>query len=429
VCRSWRQVFTSRSSLWTDLDCTDADKTRVYLERSKSSPINLSLYRDGDLSPCDPFFQIGIDAIVGRLRSLSIQGMPSNLQDITACLSRPATLLQDMSIGGNRWCGLDDNPVLASELFNGDLSSLHKLHLHFICTELPWKNMANLTSFALAFVSPISMRLLLDFFESAPNLHEVGLYSTSLISAAQNGRLVSLACLKRMYIDGVPQSALLDHLLIPPGACLTTEVNLPIPTTEGHPPRFLDNLRNLPDFTSLQFNGGRKPQIEFKGPNGEVCMYLILPQGETRSSLEYIAHFDTSKTEWLNIDFYSPPSSGPPHRTLLPMEDLQTLTLSPCSNPYFFIHALDPSMSPSGALVCPKLEEFFVEHREPLDIRGIVRMAAARASRGANLKSVRISDRYEQSDVLELKKYVSRVECVREVDGVGGDGGESEEGD
>ena len=86
-------------------------------------------------------------------------------------------------------------------------------------------------------------------------------------------------------------------------------------------------------------------------------------------------------------------------------------------------------MSPSGALVCPKLEEFFVEHREPLDIRGIVRMAAARASRGANLKSVRISDRYEQSDVLELKKYVSRVECVREVDGVGGDGGESEEGD
>ncbi|KAF9645561.1 hypothetical protein BDM02DRAFT_3079455, partial [Thelephora ganbajun] len=39
VCRAWREIFTSRSSLWTDFHCMDAEKTRVYLERSKSSPI------------------------------------------------------------------------------------------------------------------------------------------------------------------------------------------------------------------------------------------------------------------------------------------------------------------------------------------------------------------------------------------------------
>ncbi|KAF9643191.1 hypothetical protein BDM02DRAFT_3104714, partial [Thelephora ganbajun] len=36
VCRAWREIFTSHSSLWTDFDCMDSNKTRVYLERSKA---------------------------------------------------------------------------------------------------------------------------------------------------------------------------------------------------------------------------------------------------------------------------------------------------------------------------------------------------------------------------------------------------------
>ncbi|KAF9789163.1 hypothetical protein BJ322DRAFT_992374, partial [Thelephora terrestris] len=39
VCRTWREVFTSRSSLWTHLDCKYPEQTRAYLERSKSSPL------------------------------------------------------------------------------------------------------------------------------------------------------------------------------------------------------------------------------------------------------------------------------------------------------------------------------------------------------------------------------------------------------
>ena len=33
VCRGWREQFVSRSSLWTSLDCTNVEKTRVYLKR------------------------------------------------------------------------------------------------------------------------------------------------------------------------------------------------------------------------------------------------------------------------------------------------------------------------------------------------------------------------------------------------------------
>ena len=38
VCRAWREVFVSQTSLWTRFDCLNGEKTRTYLERSKSSP-------------------------------------------------------------------------------------------------------------------------------------------------------------------------------------------------------------------------------------------------------------------------------------------------------------------------------------------------------------------------------------------------------
>jgi len=39
VCRTWRRLFTSRPSLWTRLDFANMDKTRTYIERFGSSPL------------------------------------------------------------------------------------------------------------------------------------------------------------------------------------------------------------------------------------------------------------------------------------------------------------------------------------------------------------------------------------------------------
>ena len=58
VCRAWRQIFTSRPSLRTDLGYLNANKTRVYLEHLEPSPVNLSLDTDKGLSPYNLFFQI-----------------------------------------------------------------------------------------------------------------------------------------------------------------------------------------------------------------------------------------------------------------------------------------------------------------------------------------------------------------------------------
>jgi len=98
------------------------------------------------------------------------------------------------------------------------------------------------------------------------------------------------------------------------------------------------------------------------------------------------------------------------------MKDLSTLMLKYCKNPHEFVRVLDPSKNLSEDVVCPKLEEFVVEHCGKLDIRAVIGMAAARESRGAKLNSIWILSPfgldYTQLDVLELKEYVSCVELM-----------------
>ena len=419
VCQAWREVFTARSSLWTDLHCVDTDKTRIYLERSSSSPIKLSLDRDGNLSPNDPFFQT-IPHAIGRLKSLTIQGTPENLQDITAHLSHPAPLLERLSIDGGSEHGSQRNPVLATTLFNGDLSSLQALRLRSVRTELPWRNMANLTSFTLALTSPVSAAQLLDFFENAPHLREVELHSTTPTSGAQKGRLVSLANLKTMHIaGGGPPSVLLNHLLIPVGAKLTTQGEMRNSLIEDHLPKCLDNLRNFSNFTTIHLYAREHPRMEFSGPNGQVSI-LSITSGvdKTRLVLDSLAKFDTSKTEHLKIDCSSPPTSDPAYQALLPMKHLRTITLYWYKSPHLFIDALHPCADPSQVMVCPDLEEVVLMppfDREIFHLGPFIAIAAARASRGAKLKHVSIVTwhgySHAEADVLELKKHALHVEC------------------
>ena len=195
----------------------------------KVLPINLVLDRDDGVSPDDPFFRV-IPCVIGRLKSPYIRGRPRHLQDITAHLSHPAPLLEGLSICGSHTFPLHQCHVLTSELFNGHLSLLRKLSLESIHTEFPWRNMVNLTSLTLFLASPneTSVRHLLDFLEGAPHLRVIELGLATLTSDTQNGRLVPLKCLERMYINSSgPVSLLLDHLLIPVGARLRTRVHCP----------------------------------------------------------------------------------------------------------------------------------------------------------------------------------------------------------
>ena len=436
VCRAWREIFISRASLWANFDCICVDKTRVYLERSKSSPINVSLANFVGLSPCDPFLQI-LPHAIGRLRSLSVYATFKSLQDITAHLSLPAPFLEDLQIDGHpALYSQPDNPVLASTLFNGDLSSLRVLCLRSVRTELPWRNMVNLTTFTLVRTLPgeISVGHFLDFFESAPRLREVRLHAATPTFGAQNGRLASLVCLKRMNIIGGRPSLLLDHLLIPVGAELTIRTSLRSSLIEDHLPKSLDNLRNLSGFTRICLNTSRwLTPVEFSGPNGRVA---ISSANYAQAVLESLARFDTSKTERLEIGGNVSFSRYTCYQTLLPMRGLRTLTLSHCQSSRGFIAALRRGVGSSGLVACPELEElvlaFHIDEgiiKDGIDGPGIIKevigMAAARVLRGAKLKCVRIIDHDKdmQIDSFELEKHVLRVEYGPDVGGIGNEEG------
>jgi len=411
VCRAWRAIFTSRPSLWTNLDCVDMDKTLVYFERSKPLPINMSLHRDGPRFSHEPFFKI-IPHAIERLKFLFVD--PENLQEITPHLSRPAPLLEDLII--TVIVGVPCYyPAVKSTLFDGDLTSLRTLQLDCVFTELPWRNMVNLTELTMVNVIQPFAKRFLDFFESAPNLREVELHSDSPSHGTQDEQLVSLKFLTRICIDGGRPSLLLDHLLIPVGADLDVEMDLPCPLTRSHhPPRFLDNLANLPNFTEIRLDNGFS-EMSFSGPNGRVRMVpaisLSLVDG-TRSMAGLFTLLDTSKTEQLRINNYGRTPDIPPHQLLFSMKSLRTIELRNCESSYIFIHVLDPGTSSSGIIVCPKLEELIIYAGRTLYIEDVIEMVAARALGGTKLKLVRIvGQEFGEDDVLELKKYVSYVEC------------------
>ena len=342
-------MLISRSSLWTTFDCANPDKTRVYFERSKSSPLTLSISRKKSMSPNDPLLQV-IPHATSRLKYLHVLALPDDMGSITTHLSRPAPLLEDLMIDCVYVPGTPKKFVLPPSLFNGNLSSLRTLCVGSICTNLPWRNMVNLTSFDLRYIplEDFSIGRLLDFFEGAPRLEGVDLTYTTPISGAQRGRLVQLACLARINIQGAePCSLLLDHLLIPVGAEVSIWADSPSSRFEGHLPRSFHNFGNLSNLMEVSLHFSGFPIIQFTGSNGRLKATCWEPEGNVTSSvLEYLARIDTSTVERLEISSANQLSRDLSHRALLRMKNLRILKLYRCQGLHFFFRALHPDTTP-----------------------------------------------------------------------------------
>jgi hypothetical protein len=350
--------------------------------------------RDRRLLPDDPFFKIDLRA-VNRLRSLEIQVSPNSIEDITLQLSHPAPLLESLTMEFN----LNQPPLcpeIPTALFDGDLSSLRELELRCVRTRLPWRNMVNLTSFALEFVPPgfISVTELLDFFECAPHLREIGLSSVPLVYGERNERVVSLTSLENFTVHGSEQtSPLIGHLSIPVGASLETRIEQHS-RIEDHLPRSLDNLKNFLNFSQVLLHVEVWSwEIRLTGPNGHAhitsnnslaFMSVLVP--------EFLTWFKTSTIDRLEVTNTTHLARNIIFQLLLPMRALRTLTIAGRETLASFISALDPDMNPQNTPVCPRLKELVIRTNgeRGLNVDSVMRMRVARARRGAKLESVRI---------------------------------------
>lgn len=412
VCQIWREIFTSRSSLWTYFVCKDPNKTRVYLEWSKSSPIHVFLRKRNDLPFDDPSFELVSDAI-GRLGSMIIDVPPEDFQGITDRLSRRAPLLESLEILINPGFWALPPAVIPPLPFDCDFSSLRDLHLRSICTDLPWRNMTSLVSFQLG-RSSTSLTNLIDFLEGAPHLLEVTLYSTTLTGGAQIRRPVPLPRLKRFSLHDLKSpSALFDHLVIPVGVDLRMDSVLL--QVKDYLPGTLENLGNLSKFNEicLRLSPYCTCIIQFTGPNGRANFKLQIPRASAAHiTMRILGSLDVSKTGLLKLICSKPLCGDVLYDHLLRMSNLHTLTIFASHNLSSFLRILDPDRNPSNVLVCPKLENLISYIHRESNAQTMINMAAARMSRGSRLKSVRIISKVKLAPkmVLELRKHVFHLE-------------------
>jgi len=433
VCHAWRELFTSRPSLWSRLDCVDADKTRAYLERSKSSPLEISLKKDNE-KPATSYHNDALLQVVphiNRVKSLTVTGLMEDvLPDITTHFSCPVPLLENLSIVIRCLYA----PVLDPALFNGDLSSLRTLELEGVAG-LPWNNLPNITSLSLDRIpeAGISVTTLLNFFESAPLLRKI-----SLICSMPNScdtpleRVISIPRLEEFVVGGpLPYSTLLDHISIRPNALMRMVFNLTsdrLPIQEHHP-KSLANFRHISHITQISVGlRGKSKFIQLYGPSGRHCInakwvgehgYDNCPVTVNARMLQSVIMFDTSKVQRLAVTLYavSPQMNtgeSPPYQVLCRMDNLRTLTLTECHNLLFFA-ALNPERAPRGVILCPWLTDITLHiHLEKrFCLVELWEMARARDSRGVKLESVMVvctQQLVQPKEVFKLRHYVSLVQ-------------------
>ena len=422
VCRGWRDMFISRSSLWAHLDPTSVDKTYTYIQRSKSSPLDIYLKNRGDTYPDGVFLLV--TPHIHRLKSLTIRSdvLPNGIRHF----SYHAPLLEKLDINLTR-------PNLPVSLFGRDLSSLRELSLCGVATGLPWNNLANLTTFTLKSCLPKHdfITRLLNFFECAPLLHAVVLEDSIPISSdAPPGRIVSLRHLDTLAITARPaHSILLNHLRIPTGALLVlgASFNNERSLLRDCLLETSTNLKNLSHITTvnLHFDATRK-YVRLNGPSGGV--YVLgnwedetVPTWITdRRILRSFSSPIFSTTQRLAVSKYKPPKpveveKCPVFQSLSSMNDLRTLVLTKCHN-LPFILALNPEKNTSKIVPCPQLEELvlYIKSRDLLHIKPLIGMAKSRALRNAKLSLITIIGPDEPApakEELKLREHITDVDC------------------
>jgi len=415
------------------VDCKNIEKTRIYIERSKFSPLEIHLEATHN-------YEDVLRLVVphaGRAKTLSVSGWESPvlatiLQTLHDIFSRPLPLLKKLKIEP----ACNPTPTLSSTLFDEGLSSLYELSLAGVIAPLSLGSLKNLVVFNLSNVPghEVPLTNLLDFFESAPRLHDIRIQDSAL-SAPDNSnvppkRIVSLPNLKKLEtIACTPDSALLAHLSIPPGASVvlkfTRRAYSPI---APQIPAALYNIHNLSHITTVNmcFSLGYSA-VQLNGPSGQLYTCGKVNRGDAAMLIEatqllmFLDRFDTSRCQQLGIKEYrftpqplTPIVKSSAYRLLCSMGDLRTLTLIEPNN-LRFILALNPDKNPDGIVPCPELEKItlYIAPLHKFSATELLSMAKERESRDARLSTITIINRgaaEPSPEMSELRKHVLRVE-------------------
>ena len=223
VCRYWHNVLTETTTLWTSIDCRSTSRTVILLQRSKTSPIDLTVDRASYAPGAIAF----VSSHTHRIRSINVILSTRELEAFRYLLHGPAPILKVMRLQGQ-----NENfppPTLFlphySSFFRGHFPTLRTLHLEGYPLDLARSvpMMTNgLTTLVLDNRGNHQLRDLLEYLEHCQKLECLKINLPDLQGIVPSSRIVSLPNLRELQLLRSPFTTL-HHLSFPPSTDLTIQ--------------------------------------------------------------------------------------------------------------------------------------------------------------------------------------------------------------
>lgn len=102
VCRRWRSILISTTKLWTNVDFEHPSRASVYLDRSKTTPVDITIGKTRDCVVGAVGALIGSIPWVSRMKSLRIETDMDQIKSIAEKLRHAAPELQSLTFEGKR---------------------------------------------------------------------------------------------------------------------------------------------------------------------------------------------------------------------------------------------------------------------------------------------------------------------------------------
>jgi len=371
VCRHWHDTLTGAPTLWTSIDCRSRSRTSILLQRSKSSPIDVTVDRAHYAPEAVPI----IANHTHRMRSIHITLSSREFKDLRSLLDGPAPILNEMWI--DRWGHHPARSLpLCSPSFQGQFPALRVLvlsgHPFDFAQSTPMVT-NGLTKLLLQNDQSHHLRDLLDYLEHCKNLEYLDVDLPGLRGTVPTSRIVSLPKLRELRLDGF-LPAFFHHLSFPPSTDIIIQ---PIGGGAQDGPSHISESHTIKSIKMKVM--GRKCVLQLSGSHLTITEESYDSIDSSSSSLTFFRSNCLDSIQSLPIGTttfigFAHPSPYSPDGTLRQQSCTQLLTRVPAlerialdiSVAPLFIHALEPV---DGHL-CPKLWNLILisgENREGVD--------------------------------------------------------------
>jgi hypothetical protein len=435
VCARWRAILTSTPYLWTKIDFEHPTRASLYLERSRSALIDVTVgkTRDTIIGPVGTF--IGATPWVVRMKSLSLQTDMEQIKKIAERLCHKTPNLKSLtfegkarrysysSLGGT---GNGGAIYVPREFLGRHAPLLESLTFHLVSPSVvftfPLPKLTRIDWVAEA--AHVVIEELLDLFVSSPMLEDIRMHV--LIRRTQMHRplkQVSLNQLRKLdWADCDGSISLIPCLVAPKLSQLALKVTHnpqhQRPTLSTILSPYRDHIPLLLEPTAVEYiykNGNRSCRFSYHGS----AFLSIREVTKGRSA-------DTTASRWFSPDLpvsFSgtqeltvEAAGGCPPLDDVPIEQFGSLQrLQFTGETDSLVPMIKLNRSISGSVLsapCPELSEIWITPRDHyFALSGLMEVLGQRREADYGVKTIRILGRYKftQTQILELRKSVDQV--------------------